>query len=124
LHQSSLPYAPFAKNTMNTDTFASLRELMENLECDAHNNPTAVQEIKIQCEKVLQLILHLQFTESSAHVQLATKQALQYIKRALTEAEDYTNGLHSLDANRKGNLMDICGPAHASLEIILNLNQN
>ncbi|WP_192823454.1 hypothetical protein [Rufibacter sp. LB8] len=109
---------------MNTDTFASLKELMDNLECDAHNNPIAVQEIKAQCEKVLELIQHLQFTESSPHVQLATKQALQYIQRALVEAEDYTNGLNSMDANRKENLMDICGPAHAGLEIILNLSPN
>jgi hypothetical protein len=105
---------------MNTDTFSSLKEIMTNLECDAHDNPQAVYEIKNQCERVLDLIQHLQFTDNSAHVQLATKHALQYIQRALLEAEAYATGTTFI--NGKGNLMDICGPAHASLEIILNLD--
>ncbi len=108
---------------MNTDTFASLQKIMNSLECDAYNNPAAVFEIKTQCEQILQLILHLQFTENSAHIQMATRQSLQYIHRALTEAKKYTNGVYPLDSIRKEDLMDICGPAHASLEVILNLYQ-
>ncbi|KAA3435934.1 hypothetical protein [Rufibacter hautae] len=106
---------------MNTDTFSSLKEILDNLECDAQGNPDAVHEIRNQCEKVLYFIQHLQFSDNSAHVQLATKQALQYIHRALEEAEAYmARGIPAV--NGKGNLMDICGPAHASLEIILNLD--
>ncbi|WP_157593155.1 hypothetical protein [Rufibacter tibetensis] len=107
---------------MNTVTFSTLKQLMDDLECDAHDNPDAIYEIRNQCEKVLDLIQHLQFSDNSAHVQLATKQALQYIHSALSAAEVYTASLHSID--RKEDMMDICGPAHAGLEIILNLNQN
>ncbi len=94
---------------------------MDSLECDAHDNPQALYGIKTQCEKALDLIQHLQFSDNSAHVQLATKQALQYIRRAIYEAEAYT-ARGTAVSNGKGNLMDICGPAHASLEIILNLD--
>ncbi|WP_345164752.1 hypothetical protein [Nibribacter koreensis] len=109
---------------MNTETFTSLQELMKNLNCKAKNTPTAVLALRYQCEEILEHIEHLGFTNNSAHVQLATKQALQYIHRALEQADAFTLGKGSRTGNQKKNLMDICGPAHASLEIILNLNYN
>ena len=112
------------KEIMNHDIFTSLQELMNHLNCKAKNSPTAVLAVRFQCEEVLRHIEHLQFTNNSAHVQLATKQALQYISTAIEEADAYILGKGSLSGNKKKNLMDICGPAHASLEIILNLNYN
>lgn len=107
---------------MNSDTFTSLQDLRDRLKCDVQNSPSKVLEVKSQCEEVLQHIQHLQFTNNSAHVQLATKQALQYIHRAIEQADAFAIGKSFSTGNRKKNLMDICGPAHASLEIILNLN--
>ncbi|QHL88959.1 hypothetical protein GU926_16595 [Nibribacter ruber] len=108
---------------MNIDTFASLKVLMENLECEATNEKEALHELQTQCNEILHLIKTLQFTNNSAHVQLATKQALEYIYKALSEIDTKRVAVQA-GQNGTVDLHDICGPAHASLEIILNLNYN
>ncbi|WP_157600685.1 hypothetical protein [Rufibacter sp. DG15C] len=109
---------------MNIDTFASLKVLMENLECEATDEQKALHELQKQCNEILYLIKNLQFNHNSAHVQLATKQALQYIYRALSEIDTKRVAHARVKPKAKVDLQDICGPAHASLEIILNLNYN
>lgn len=108
---------------MNIETFASLKALMNNLECKSEEASPAVSEIKITCQEALHLIDTLRFQNESEHIQLAMKQAYQYINKALYEIETYSNSYNPFINNSKMNIMDICGPAHASLEIILNLNR-
>ncbi|WP_345164736.1 hypothetical protein [Nibribacter koreensis] len=107
---------------MNIDTFASLKVLMDNLECEATDEQKALHELQKQCNEILFLIKNLQFNNDSAHVQLATRQALQYIHRAISEIDTKRIENTPVGPNSKVDLQDICGPAHASLEIILNLN--
>jgi hypothetical protein len=107
---------------MNIDTFTSLKLLMEHLECGAEDSLTAVNEIQNKCQEALQLIDELRFKNNSAHVQLATRQAIQYINKALYEIEAYAAAYNPVTKSSTVNIKDICSPLHAGLEIILNLN--
>lgn len=107
---------------MNRDTFTSLTVLMKNLECGENDSLSAVNELKSQCQEALDLIDDLSFHNNSAHVQLATKQAVQYINKALFEIDAYLAAYNPVTKTSTVNIKDICSPVHAGLEIILNLN--
>jgi hypothetical protein len=107
---------------MNSETFISLKLLMKNLECGTEDSLSAVNEVKSQCQTALQLIDDLRFHNNSAHVQLATRQAIQYIKKALYEIDAYVAAYDPLTKSSTVTIKDICSPVHAGLEIILNLN--
>lgn len=95
---------------------------MQNLECEPGNSLTAVQELKTKCQEALQLIDDLRFKNNSDHVLLATKQAIQYINKALFEIDAYVAGYNPVVKSSTVSMRDICSPVHAGLEIILNLN--
>ena len=107
---------------MNIDTFASLKQLKDNLACEQVNSLAAMNEVKIKCREAVRLIDGLRFKNNSAHVQLATKHALQYLTKALFETEAYLAAYDAVSRSSTVNIKDICRPAHAGLEIILNLN--
>jgi hypothetical protein len=107
---------------MNRETFTSLKALMKTLECGTDDSLSAVNEVKNQCQEALQLIDELRFKDNSAHVQLATKQAIQYINKALFEIDAYVTAYNRVSKSSTVNIKDICSPVHAGLEIILNLN--
>ena len=107
---------------MNLDNFASLKSLKDSLECEPNNNLAAMEEIKNKCLEAIQLIDDLRFKNNSAHVQLATKQALQYLNKALIQLETYTRSYNPATGSSVVSVKDICSPAHAGLEVILNLN--
>jgi hypothetical protein len=107
---------------MNKETFTSLKLLLKNLECEADDSLPGVNEVKSQCQKALQLIDDLRFNNNSAHVQLATRQAIQYINKALYEIDAYVTAYNPVTKSSPVNIKDICSPVHAGLEIILNLN--
>lgn len=107
---------------MNIDHFASLKSLKESLECEPGNNLAAMGEIKRKCLEAIQLIDELRFKNNSAHVQLATRQALQYLDKALIQLEAYTASYNPATESSAVSVKDICSPAHAGLEVILNLN--
>jgi hypothetical protein len=112
---------------MNKETFAALKELMDNLEGEANNNEAdnniaAVKEIKQKCLEALNLIEDLRFKNNSPHVQLATKQSTQYINKALFEIEAYFAAYDPVSKSSTVSIKDIFSPVHAGLEIILNLD--
>lgn len=107
---------------MNTDTFAFLRQLKDNLEGRQDISLAAINEIKYQCQQALHLIDNLRFQNNSAHVQLATKQAIQYIEKALYEIDAFAAAYNPRTKSSTVNIKDISSPALAGLEIILNLN--
>jgi hypothetical protein len=107
---------------MNLDTFASLKLLMQNLECGTDDSLLAVNEIRNKCQEALQLVDDLRFKSNSAHVQLATRQSIQYINKALSEIDAYFVAYNPLTKSSTVNIKDICSPAQAGLEIILNLD--
>ena len=107
---------------MNFDTFTALKAIMKNLECEKEISIEAVQELQNQCQEALQLIQDLRFKNNSAHVKLATKQAVQYINKALFEIKAYNASYNPATKTSQVSLKDICSPVHAGMEIILNLN--
>lgn len=107
---------------MNIDNFASLKSLKESLECESNNNLAGMEEIKKKCLEAIQLIDDLRFKNNSAHVQLATRQALQYLNKALFQLETYKASYNPATETSVVSVKDICSPAHAGLEVILNLN--
>jgi hypothetical protein len=107
---------------MNIDNFASLKILKENLEREADDSLQGVKEIKQKCLEAVKLIDDLRFKNNSAHVQLATRHALQYINKALFKIEAYFVAYSPVTKTSTVNINDICSPAQSGLEIILNLN--
>ena len=107
---------------MNREAFTSLKLIMEYLEGEANNNLAAVKEIQHKCQEALNLIEDLRFKNNSPHVQLATKQSIQYINKALFEIEAYSAAYNPATKTSTVNIKDICSPVHAGLEIILNLD--
>jgi hypothetical protein len=112
----------FLRYTMNIDTFASLKVMMDTLECEAADEKEALSLLHAQCLEILQLVDQLRFSNNSAHVQLATRQALQYLNKGISEIDLKKRAFHLPKKSGKVDLRDICGPVHAGLEIILNLN--
>lgn len=96
--------------------------MMDNLECEAIDEKEALTELQAQCQEILQLVDQLRFSNNSAHVQLATRQALQYLNRGMSEIDQKKQAFQLAKKSEKIDLSDICGPLHAGLEIILNLN--
>ncbi len=107
---------------MNNETFISLKLLLESIERGPNDIPLLVNELKLKCEEGLQLIDDLRFSNNSPHVQLATRQSVQYINKALLEIESYLSSYNSNTKKSNVSLQDINSPIHAGLEIILNLN--
>jgi hypothetical protein len=107
---------------MNIDTFTSLKLLMKDLECGTDNSLSSVNEVKAKCQQALQLIDDLRYKHHSAHVQLATRQAIQYINKGLYEIEAYLAAYDPATKTSTVTIKDICSPVHAGLETILNLN--
>ena len=106
---------------MNIDIFTDLKTLKADLDCEMEEGPKAVNSIKSKCLEALQLIEQLSFNDNSPHVQLATRHSIQYLQKALSEIDSFFSGNTQTRKNQKS-LRDICAPAHAGLEIILNLN--
>lgn len=107
---------------MNMNNFAALKSLKESLECEPNNNLVDMAEIKHKCLEAIHLIDDLRFKNNSAHVQLATKQALQYLNKALIQLEAYTRSYNPVTERSVVSVKDVCSPAHAGLEVILNLD--
>ncbi|GEO06072.1 hypothetical protein AAE02nite_37360 [Adhaeribacter aerolatus] len=106
---------------MNSEIFTNLRALKNTLDCEVNDGPNGVESVKDKCLEALVLIKQLSFNDSSPHVQLATRHSIQYLHKALTEIDIFYASYNKARKTRNA-LKDICAPAHAGLEIILNLN--
>jgi hypothetical protein len=107
---------------MNIDIFKHLKSIKNTLECEKEESLKAADDLRSKCLEALQLIDELRFRDNSPHIQLATRHAIQYLQKALAEIDAFTASYNSASRGRLGNFKDICAPAHAGLEIILNLN--
>ena len=107
---------------MNVDIFTNLKAIKGNLECEQEESPKAAEDLKIKCLEALRLINDLRFRDNSPHVQLATRHANQYLQKALSEIDAFSVSYNPLTRRSNVLLKDVCAPAHAGLEIILNLN--
>ena len=106
---------------MNIDIFTNLKTLKADLDDEVSEGPKAINNIKSKCLEALYLIEQLSFNDNSPHVQLATRHSIQYLQKALAEIDGFFSENNHPRKNQKS-LRDIYAPAHAGLEIILNLN--
>jgi hypothetical protein len=107
---------------MNVDVFTNLKAIKNNLECEQEESPRAAEDIKSKCLEALHLIDDLRFRDNSPHIQLATRHAIQYLQKALAEIDSFSGSYNPVTRQSNVFLKDVCAPAHAGLEIILNLN--